>query len=234
MATTNDKGGVEPQSHAHLRTNAWLTQHADLYRRATFHPFIQSIRNGSLDFNCFKRWLGQDYIFVREFVRFLASVLLKAPKDSTNEDIDLILGGLVALDQELSWFKKEASNWEVDFLNTNPQKANKDYCRFLDSLMQPEVEYAVIIVALWAIEVVYCDSFAICLEVDAKTPPALLEACQRWGNEGFKQYCMSLQKIADKALENASHDVQQKAEVAFVQVLRNEVEFWNMSFDDNN
>ena len=72
---------------------------------------------------------GQDYIFVREFVRFLASVLLKAPKDSTNEDIDLILGGLVALDQELSWFKKEASNWEVDFLNTNPQKANKDYCR---------------------------------------------------------------------------------------------------------
>jgi len=234
MATVSDKGGVESHSHSHLRTNAWLTQHADLYRKATFHPFIQSIRNGSLDFDCFKRWLGQDYIFVREFVRFLASVLLKAPKDSANEDIDLILGGLVALDQELSWFRKEASSWEVDFLNTNPQKANNEYCRFLESLMQPEVEYAVIIVALWAIEVVYCDSFAICLEDDAKTPAALLEACQRWGNKGFKQYCLSLQKIADKALENASHDVQQKAEVAFVQVLNNEVAFWNMSYDSNN
>jgi len=234
MATVSDKGGVESHSHSHLRTNAWLTQHADLYRKATFHPFIQSIRNGSPDYDCFKRWLGQDYIFVREFVRFLASVLLKAPKDSANEDIDLILGGLVALDQELSWFRKEASSWEVDFLNTNPQKANNEYCRFLESLMQPEVEYAVIIVALWAIEVVYCDSFAICLEDDAKTPAALLEACQRWGNKGFKQYCLSLQKIADKALENASHDVQQKAEVAFVQVLNNEVAFWNMSYDSNN
>lgn len=234
MATASEKEGVEPHSELQLITSAWLKRHADLFRKATFHPFIQSIRNGSLDFNCFKRWLGQDYIFVREFVRFLASVLLKAPRDTANEDIDLILGGLVALDQELSWFKKEASIWEVDFLGTNPQKANKDYCRFLENLMQPEVEYVVIIVALWAIEVVYCDSFAICLEADAKTPPALLEACQRWGNEGFKQYCVSLQKIADKALNNATPDVQQKAETAFVEVLKNEVEFWNMSYDDQN
>ncbi|XP_057872429.2 bifunctional TENA2 protein isoform X2 [Cryptomeria japonica] len=172
---------------------------------------------------------SQDYIFVREFVRFLASVLLKTPKNST-ADIDIILGGLAALEQEISWFKKEASNWEVDLINCNPQKSNQDYCRFLESLMQPDVEYAVIIVAFWTIEVVYCDSFATCLESDAKTSPLLLEACQRWGNQGFKQYCMSLQKIADKALNSAPQDVQHKAEETFTHVLRNEIEFWNMSY----
>ncbi|XP_057872428.2 bifunctional TENA2 protein isoform X1 [Cryptomeria japonica] len=210
-------------------TSEWLKQHAQLYSEATFHPFIQSIKNGSIDFNCFKRWLSQDYIFVREFVRFLASVLLKTPKNST-ADIDIILGGLAALEQEISWFKKEASNWEVDLINCNPQKSNQDYCRFLESLMQPDVEYAVIIVAFWTIEVVYCDSFATCLESDAKTSPLLLEACQRWGNQGFKQYCMSLQKIADKALNSAPQDVQHKAEETFTHVLRNEIEFWNMSY----
>ncbi|KAH9321371.1 hypothetical protein KI387_016010, partial [Taxus chinensis] len=174
---------------------------------------------------------SQDYIFVREFVRFLASVLLKTPKNST-KDIDIILGGFVALEQEIAWFRKEALNWEVDLLNCSPQKANQDYCRFLESLMQPDVEYAVIIVAFWTIEVVYCDSFATCLEFDAKTPPLLLEACQRWGNKGFKQYCTSLQQIADKALDNAPRDVQHKAEEAFTQVLRNEIEFWNMSYGD--
>jgi hypothetical protein len=101
--------------------------------------------------------------------------------------------------------------------------------------MQPGVVYVVTSVALWAIEVAYCDSFAICLEVDAKIPLALLEACQHRGNKGFKQYfILYLQKIAVKALENASPDVQQNAEGAFVQVLRNGVEFWNMSYDDNN
>lgn len=70
----------------------------------------------------------QEYIFVREFVRFLASVLLKASKDSGNEDINLIVGNLVSLDQELSLFRKEASNWKVDLLNSNLQKASKDYC----------------------------------------------------------------------------------------------------------
>jgi thiaminase len=72
----------------------------------------------------------QEYIFVREFVRFLASVLLKASKDSGNEDINLIVGNLVSLDQELSWFRKEASNWKVDLLNSNLQKASKDYCKY--------------------------------------------------------------------------------------------------------
>lgn len=214
-------------------TTAWLKKHSHIYGEATFHPFIQSIRNGTIDFKCFKRWLSQDYIFVREFVRFLASVLVKAPRNSSTEDIDIILGGLVALDQEISWFRKEASNWEVDLLNCNPQRANTEYCRFLESLMQPDVDYAVVIVALWAIEVVYCDSFALCLDLDAKTPPLLLEACQRWGNKGFKQYCTSLQKIADKALDNAPHNVQQKAEEAFIQILKNEIEFWNMSYGDD-
>ncbi|XVF66119.1 hypothetical protein PTKIN_Ptkin10aG0009100 [Pterospermum kingtungense] len=212
-------------------TETWLRKHRLEYVGATRHPFIHSIRDGNIDFSSFKTWLGQDYIFVRAFVPFVASVLTKAWKgsDDGSDDMEVILGGMAALNDEIAWFKNEASKWGVQLSNIVPQKANQEYCRSLESLMSPEVEYTVAIIALWAIEAVYQESFAHCLEDGNKTPPELQETCQRWGNEGFGQYCNSLRKIADRRLEKASDDVVKKAEVTFLSILEHEVAFWNMS-----
>lgn len=95
--------------------------------------------------------------------------------------------------------------------------------------MSPEVEYTVAITAFWAIEAVYQESFALCLQDGSKTPPELKETCQRWGNDCFGQYCCSLQNIANRHLGKAPLDVVAKAEVVLLQVLELEVEFWNMS-----
>lgn len=107
--------------------------------------------------------------------------------------------------------------------------------------MSPEVEYTVAITALWAIEAVYQESFAHCLEEGCNTPPELREACQRWGNEGFGQYCSTLRNIANRRLEKVAEDlldegydkVLKKAEVLFLRVLEYEVDFWNMSLGDS-
>ncbi|KAM1171453.1 hypothetical protein ACFX2G_022172 [Malus domestica] len=224
-----------------LMTNTWLRKHRLIYAGATRHPFILSIRDGTVDLSAFKRWLGQDYIFVRAFVPFVASVLIKAWKNSDHEsgDIELVLSGVAALNDEIEWFKQEASKWGVELSGVVPEKTTQDYCRFLEDLMSPDVDYAVAMTAFWAIEAVYQESFAHCLEEGSKTPPELQEACQRWGNDGFRQYCSSLRNIADRELEKAtsdggplvkvSEDVVTKAEVAFQRVLEYEVQFWNMS-----
>ncbi|KAG8484635.1 hypothetical protein CXB51_023613 [Gossypium anomalum] len=212
-------------------TETWLRKHRHLYDGATRHPFICSIRDGNIDISAFKTWLGQDYIFVRAFVPFVASVLTKAYKgsDDGNGDVEVILGGVAALHDEISWFKKEAFKWGVQLSSIVPQKANQEYCRFLESLISPEVEYKVAAVAFWAIETIYQESFAHCLEDDSKTPPELKETCQRWGNESFGQYCNSLRNIVDRQLEKASDDVITKAEATLLRVLEHEVDFWNMS-----
>ena len=95
--------------------------------------------------------------------------------------------------------------------------------------MGAEMEYTEAIAALWAIEAVYQESFAHVLEEGGKTPPELKETCDRWGNEGFRQYCQSLQKIATRRLERASDDQLKRSELALLTVLELEVEFWNMS-----
>ncbi|XVF28217.1 hypothetical protein REPUB_Repub15cG0010400 [Reevesia pubescens] len=105
-------------------------------------------------------FVGQDYIFVRAFVQFVASVKNKASKgsDDSNNDMEVIMGGMAALNDEIEWFKKEASKWGAELSKIVPHKANQEYCLFLESFMSPEVEYTVAIVAYWAIEAVYQDS----------------------------------------------------------------------------
>lgn len=95
--------------------------------------------------------------------------------------------------------------------------------------MNPDVEYTVAITAFWAIETVYNDSFVYCLEDGSRVPLELKEACERWGNEGFSQYCSSLVSIVNRCLESSSDNVLKKAEVVLLKVLELEVDFWNMS-----
>ncbi|PWA53469.1 bifunctional TENA-E protein { [Artemisia annua] len=211
-------------------TETWVNKHRLLYDSATRHPFILSIRDGSVDFSSFKKWLGQDYIFVRSFVPFVASTLMKSCKERNDEsDMEVILGGMASLNDEINWFKKEASKFHVSLTSVIPQNANVKYCSFLESLTSSEVEYPVAISVFWAIEAVYQESFAHCLEDGNKIPQELQETCERWGNEGFGSYCKLLRDIADRCLQKASPDVIAKAEVFFLRVLEHEVEFWNMS-----
>ncbi|MCO5580797.1 hypothetical protein L7F22_034668 [Adiantum nelumboides] len=211
-------------------TKRWLNAHKGVFLSATrSHPFIVSIRDGTIDLENFKRWLGQDYFFVRSFARFVASVLVKLPKDARENDVDLVLGGMSALEQEIAWFRSEASKWGVQLGSLTLQKANLNYCRFLEELTDSCTHHAVILVAFWAIEMVYNESFAACLEVSANTPVQLRDACERWGNAEFKAYCMGLQKLADNYIQMSPTNVQKEAEQAFLNVLSFEVDFWNMS-----
>ncbi|XP_047336519.1 probable bifunctional TENA-E protein [Impatiens glandulifera] len=210
----------------------WMMKkkHAAVYAAATRHPFIQSIRDGSVDLSAFKRWLGQDYVFVRSFVPFVANLLVKACKESSDDDdMEVILGGLASLNDEISWFKNEALKWNVSLNEVVSYQANVRYCNFLERMIGPEVDFAVAMTVFWVIETVYQESFGYCLEEGSRTPEELKEACGRWGNAGFGEYCRRLREIANRLLEKASANVVLEAEMTLLEVLEHEVQFWNMS-----
>ncbi|CAN8259057.1 unnamed protein product [Cochlearia groenlandica] len=224
MLTETKEGEKKPEKKGMI--DAWLDKHRSLYTAATRHAFIVSIRDGSVDLSSFRTWLGQDYLFVRGFVPFVANVLVRAGDTS---DMEVVLGGLASLNDEIEWFKGQGSKWDVDFSTVSPQKANQEYRRFLEAMMRSEVKYSAMMTAFWAIEAVYQESFAHCLEDGNKTPADLTGACNRWGNDGFKQYCSSVKNLAERCLDNASEDELSEAEDVLVRVLELEVAFWEMS-----
>lgn len=70
----------------------------------------------------------QDYHFVREFVRFVASVLVKVPRSASEHDVDVILSGLSALESDITFFRKEANFWQIFLERVTLLQPNTEYC----------------------------------------------------------------------------------------------------------
>lgn len=195
-----------------------LENHPQAWREATVHPFLEQCRLGTIQQQQFNTWLVQDYLFVVDFTRMVGRLLHSAPVDH----FDVILGGLSALKDELSWFKEKAAESQLD-LNIQKQSTCTEYCDYMYSLAA--MPYSVQATALWTIEFAYNKGWQL-----AGVIPPYTEFAERWGNPGFTDYVNFLEQQADKVLQSASENVQQQAEATFLNIARLEKDFWQMAF----
>src|SRR5687767_3907020 len=106
-----------------------VERHADAWQGAVSHPFLDGVRDGSVSVESFNRWLSQDYRFVRSALGPQALLLLSAPR----EDQALLIGGLAALESELTWFETHLTARGLD-LNPPLMPANRAYGDFLGAV----------------------------------------------------------------------------------------------------
>ena len=202
-----------------LTCDQFVARHAKAWDEATRHPFLEGCRTGTIEYGQFASWLVQDYLFVVEFTRFAARVLTTAPV----EHFDVLLGGLTALRNELSWFRAHAGERGLQ-LTVPQQTACVQYCQFMDRLAH--APYPVQATAFWAIEAVYNHAWQ---DASPMVPP-YDEFARRWGSAEFGAYVGHLRRQADEALDAAPEADQAQAEAEFLEVLRLERAFWQMAF----
>ena len=197
----------------------FIARHAKAWEEATRHPFLEGCRTGTIDHGQFATWLVQDYLFVVEFTRFAARVLTTAPV----EHFDVLLNGLTALRDELSWFRAHAGERGLQL--AIPQRAGcAQYCRFMDRLAQ--APYPVQATAFWAIEAVYNHAWQNASPMVAPYD----EFARRWGSAEFGAYVERLRRQADEALGAAPGAERAQAEAEFLEILKLERVFWQMAF----
>lgn len=196
-----------------------MERHQSAWREATVHPFLEGCRTGTIAPRQFETWLIQDYLFVVEFTRFAARVLAAAPV----EHFDVLLGGLTALRDELSWFRTHATARRLR-LDVLPQESCIQYCRFMEQLA--DAPYPVQATGFWVIEAVYNCAWR---GASPMVPP-YDEFARRWGSADFGVYVEQLRRQADDALRAAPESEQTRAEVAFHEALRLEQSFWQMAY----
>lgn len=197
-----------------------LEKHSNAWDSATRHPFLDNCKIGNIKPIQFNTWLVQDYLFVTEFTRMVARVLSTAPICH----FDTILGGLVALKDELNWFREKATERSLN-RSTPRQKTCKRYCEFLENLaLEP---YVVQATAFWAIELAYNQAWQL--------PGSMIkpydEFAERWGNPDFTAYVSLLEKQADEALAESNEIEQKRAEEVFIGVAELEKLFWQMAYE---
>jgi thiaminase/transcriptional activator TenA len=201
-----------------VTTEGLLRRHAEEWRAATRHPFLDGVREGTLPAGAFRTWLAQDYLFVEDLLRFQARLLGRAPRQAQA----VLAAGLVALEAELGWFEEQARERGLRLV---PERhaATESYRRLMASL--DERPFAAGLVALWALERAYMEAWGSVRPGD----PAYRAFVEHWTVPAFGGYVAELAAAADRALAASPADAG-AAEAAFRETARAEREFWEMAW----
>ena len=187
-------------------------RHANVWRGATHHPFLDAVREGTIPTAAFDTWLVQDARFVADLLRFQARLLARAPRGAQA----VLASGAVALVMELDWFEEQTAARRLDL--TSPAKpATAAYATLLERLDSADLRTA--LTALWTIERTYLDAWA------AARPgaPAYREFVEHWTGPDFTGYVSGLAAAADA--------VGGGDDAVFLEVVTAEIAFWDMALE---
>ena len=180
-----------------------LRGHEEAWFRATRHPFLERVREGTLPEDAFVAWLVQDRLFVGDLLCFQARLLARAPRRAQR----VVAAGALALVDELAWFDDHGKRLGLD-LDAERLPATRAYRALLERLEGEPFEAA--ITALWALERVYLDAWSFA----APAAPPYDAFVEHWTTPEFRAYVEELEALADPSHGDVVAAVLE-AEVAF-------------------
>ena len=183
--------------------------------RATRHPFLSAVRDGSLPESAFDTWLAQDYRFVGDLLRFQARLLGRAPRSAQA----VLAAGAAALVDELTWFEQHAQTRCID-LGAAPRPATVAYGRLLERL--DDAEFPVALAMLWTLERAYLDAWSFA----APGARVYQDFVAHWTTSQFIAYVSALETAADGTATGEAN-----LDALFVEVVEAEAQFWDMAHE---
>ena len=92
------------------------------------HPFVQGIKNGTLNENAFKIYVAQDAFFLRAFRQAYALAIAKCDDTETAKIFHKLMAGVL---EELNLHKEYSKKLGIDIDNVKPLPACRAYTDFL-------------------------------------------------------------------------------------------------------
>ena len=186
------------------------------------HAFLRGCADGTVSSKQFDTWLVQDYMYVTSFHSFLDGIIKSAPV----VDNEILNTGMVALNNELAWFRERAKERGLD-LDIAALPTTLRYKEFMKT-MAPK-DYSTHLIALYLIERVYQKAWSVVLERGGKDGAYSLFALN-WGNKEFGEYVDQLETIAER--ENTENKVDPGfLHSLFKEIMSLEIMFWDMAYE---
>ena len=198
-----------------MKTPDLIEADSKLWRAATHHPFLDGVRDGSLDPAAFARWLVQDHHFAVALTRAEARYLANAPR----EDFEALVRGMEAMVAELAWFEQKAKEGALE-LTAPMHPTARAYVDYLQATTYEP--YAVQLTALWALERAYLEAWRTALP----GAPAYREFVEHWTNPAYAAWVDRLEAAANRVLARGG-DAERDA---FRWIARYERDFWQMAY----
>jgi thiaminase/transcriptional activator TenA len=214
-------------------TSQLKADHADLWRKAVEHPFINELGDGSLDADKFRRYFLQDYVFINDLVNMAGIAVSRAPELTLARPIEEFLHAILGAEDALfiDAFKTLGIP-EREFRYVEALPTTAAFGNFLVRLAY-EGSFAEICCAMFVTEGVYLDWGERLRNLGADPAASGAELgkfYQRWIDLHMEAALGDIVRFLGGIVDGASENEMRGLKRVFQRALRYEVAFWEMSY----
>ncbi len=200
-----------------------------IYVEILAHPFLQGLTDGTLPEDCFRHYVTQDALYLRDYARALSLAGIRSPDENAFLMFNEHAVGAIAVERSLhSGFLKDLNVSEDEFARTSPAPTTLAYTSYL--LRKAALgDYPEILGAVLPCYWIYAEVGKALLEQGSPNP-----MYQTWidtyGGEEFGAVVEAVLDLTDRACEDLSPVQRAAVTEAFVTTSRYEWMFWNMGW----
>jgi thiaminase len=187
------------------------------------HPFLRQTADGSLPAGRFEAWLRQDYLFVREDVGFIGSLLARSPVH-----LRRMLGEFIpALHQEMDLFESMAKELGANLEDIEPSPICHAYQMFLLATAHTR-SFTESFAVLYGSEKAYYDSWTQVKKLQTLKSP-YQRFIDHWSSDAFAAWVNQLAQALDNLTSGCGADELKRMEDLLRLTARYEYLFWDMA-----
>jgi thiaminase/transcriptional activator TenA len=206
-------------------TERALKKFSQEWSKMLSHPFIDELRRGKLPDETFDFWAMQDYIFVREAIRFFSVLMARFPREYQKPFEQTLLG----LEHELGIFADYAVKRNIDLGKVTPTPICHAYNSFLlSSAYHEDVDANFVI--LYTAEKAYHEAWKK-VRADLKSGTPYEAFIDNWAGDMFRQYVDWLEHELDRIADGYPESRLARLDEIFLLTVRYEYLFWEMAYN---
>ena len=196
------------------------------------HEFPMGIADGSLDFDCFKHFIEQDYYFLIEYSKILGLATIKSPDHETMSKFSILLEETLNNEMQLHIsFSKKLGIEESTLKKIIPTTATSSYTNFLVKTGY-EGNFPEIIAALLPCMATYAE---IGTKLNTIKLASISEPYKEWiemySSQEFQDLSEWITILVNKTAENCTEYEKNKMKKVYIDSCKFELDFWTSSLD---
>lgn len=200
----------------------WEAQHA--------HPFVVGIGDGSLDFDRFAFWVRQDYLFLIEYARTLATGAARAPDLPTMRRLADLARATLADEMELHRsYCEELGISRADLEREEMSPTTRGYTDFLVRVATSG-DFAELVAALLPCMWGYSELGRRLADGGRSPDERYARWVEMYASDEFAELAEWCRGLADEVGAELSPGPRARAVAAFVTSSRYELAFWEMAW----
>ncbi len=195
-----------------------------VWKKILEHPFLKELGQGTLPQSKFDFWAQQDYIFVKEALRFFSVLIAKSPEFLQANFIQ----ALPVLQNELQLFRDYARERGFVLEDVEPAFVCQAYNSFLLASAYGE-DYAGAFTVLYGAEKAYLDSWLEVKRQLSKSSP-YQKFVENWTKKEFQDYVKWLGDTLNTLTQGLPEETLSRYEYLYKLTGRYEYLFWEMAY----